>query len=107
MTLNAVEKWVNILQSCRSAPQVIATVRDYLSTWTPSEIGEIPEEAWPGDLSTSAEVSVAAVAAKFVELRYTDDSPARVSLQELGEVMSAASTRLGQIGSVLVPTSDP
>ncbi len=105
MTHATAEKWVSAIQACRSTQDVVATVQDYLDTWTPSEIGEIPRTAWPGEVSTPAEISVGAVAAKFEELRYVDDGPSRVSLQELGAVLSAASTRLGLLSSVLAPKS--
>jgi hypothetical protein len=98
MALPQVQRWVGRLLVAQSETAVIELVREYLDTWTPSEIAEIPEPSWPGMPSTKAEVLDAAVQAKMDELR-ADDGPGRVSLQELGEVLATASARFGQLNS--------
>jgi hypothetical protein len=99
MALPAVEKWVTRILGSQSEFEVITVVRQYLATWTPSEIAEIPERAWPGEVSAKSEICDAAVQAKIDELRCMDDGPMRVSLHELGEVLATASTRFGQLSS--------
>jgi hypothetical protein len=99
MAIEAVKHWVDRILGARNEEQVITTVAEYLATWTPSDIGEIPASAWPGQVSTKAEIMLAAVQAKMDELRYTLDDPAGVSLRELEEVLASASQRFGQLAS--------
>lgn len=100
MTLPTVRAWADRILLAQSEAAVIDFVREYLATWTPSEIGEIPRETWPGlEISTKAEVCDAAVQAKLEELRHPSDSVAAENLQELGQVLAVAVTRFGQLGS--------
>lgn len=93
------KQWIDRIRVARSAGQVVQLVRDYLATWTPSEIGEIPPAAWPGAVSSEEEITAAAVQAKFEELRFTEDSAARAAVHELVEILGAAASRFGQLSS--------
>src|SRR5688572_30152576 len=98
MTMSAVDKWLARLRVAQSEDAVIHIVREYLATWTPSDIGDVPATSWPGEATTKTEILNSAVQVKVDELRAVD-GPARVSMQELAEVLAAASARFGQLNS--------
>jgi hypothetical protein len=96
MTLPQVQKWIARLQGAQSDEAIVEIVGEYLATWTPSEIGEIPKASWPGEGRSKPELLNAAVQVKVDELR-AEEGPAQAMLQELGAVLAAASTRFGQL----------
>ena len=89
--------WFALLDSAKTPFEVVGVARDFLATWTPEELGRIPESCRPGKLRD--ETDIESLHGCLVEdyRRSRATGPALKSLQELTSFVVRASIRLAEL----------
>ena len=89
--------WFALLDSAKSPGEVLGVARDFMATWTPEELGRLPESCRPGKLRDGADIEElhACLVEEYRRSRAT--GPALKSLQELTSFMVRASIRMAEI----------
>jgi hypothetical protein len=85
--------WETQLQRAYTAEDVLAIVKDFLATWSPSEVGAMPEHLRPGRLRDSDDVALYA----FRLMSLPRSGVNSHILHRMTTFFTAASHRLSQI----------
>jgi len=94
-----VERCLARIQVAKDSDEVLAALKDYVRTWTPSEIATVPGSAWmEPDSLTGQTVCEHAVQLKVEELRHPGGE-GESSLHALARVFAAAALRFGYLES--------
>jgi len=90
------QSWIRDLDRARTEAEVVATTRDYLALWSPTELARFPEECRSIRIDTEADIARwrDKLAAGYARARDTD-APER--LQDLVTLVARASERLGEL----------
>jgi hypothetical protein len=90
--------WINQLDAAKSVAEVVSIVRDYIATWTPSEIARLPVPCRPAKIRDDTDI--ASLHERLaVEYRMTRASgDALTSLQILTSFVVRASVRIAELG---------
>lgn len=86
-------RWTSLLHGAASEQAVVSIVREYLQTWTPSELEPIPVLIDASRVDRSQDVSDLAVELTRAELKYDADDKVREVLKEIAAVMREAAAR--------------
>jgi len=89
--------WFRQIDDAKSSLEVVAITRDYLATWTPSEIARLPERCRPGRLrdETDVENLHGMLVEEYRTSRATGDD--LKALQELTSILVRASIRIAEL----------
>jgi hypothetical protein len=89
--------WFALIDSAKTPAEVLGVARDFMATWTPEELGRLPESCRPGKLRDADDIESlhACLVEEYRRSRAT--GPALKSLQELTSFMVRASIRLAEI----------
>ena len=85
--------WENRLQRSYTTEQVMSVVKDFVATWSPSELAALPEPLRPGRLRDSDDVGLYA----FKLASRPDLGANSHILLRMATFVTAASQRLSQI----------
>ncbi len=50
--------WYHLIDNATSTPEVVGVARDYIASWTPREIGLLPERCRPGKLRDAYDIEL-------------------------------------------------
>ena len=89
--------WFRQIDNAKGPLEVVAIARDYMATWTPAEIGRLPERCRPGKLRD--ETDIANLHAQLVEEYRTTRASGEdlKALQELTSFLVRASIRIAEL----------
>ncbi len=93
------ERWIPLLQSCSSEPELVRVLRDFLATIPPTQLASIPAGAGIASFESALDVAGIAVSLAREELLFSGDDPSRVTLNNVTSVFAAAAMRLAEIQS--------
>jgi hypothetical protein len=105
--MNRLDRWQPRIKNARSAQAIVAVMREYVSSWTPEQVAQLPADCRPSaDLDVQA-VSQWAVELTRCELKFAGDAAAAELLHDVKAVFVQASQRLAQLtAESLGPSSD-
>ena len=88
------DKWQNTITSAKTANEVVAAAKAFLSSWTPAQIAALPEGCRPGEMGTPDDVT--GYAFTLVQKGCAGDHQPPV-LNTMASFFAAASIRLSEI----------
>jgi hypothetical protein len=97
-------EWAAMMSTTQSEAHVLRMAAEYLATWLPSDLEQLPAECRTGRLQTVDDVGHLAVTFTQSELSTPPGTPAASTLASLALVFIAAQNRLRQLRS---PRFDP
>lgn len=86
-------RWTTQLHGASNEQAVVGIVREYLQTWTPSELEPIPVAIDPARLNSGQDVSDLAVELTRAELKFTGPEKTAETLKEITAVVREAAAR--------------
>ena len=92
-----VTTWEARLQRAYTTEDVVAVARDFIATWSPGELGVLPEHLRPGRFRDSDDVGLYAF--RLASCPDTSGGNARI-LQRMTTFFAAASRRLSEIFAI-------
>ena len=89
--------WFALLDSAKTPAEVLGVARDFMATWTPEELGRLPEACRPGKLRDANDIETlhACLVEEYRRSRAT--GPALKSLQELTSFFVRSAIRIAEI----------
>ena len=89
--------WFALIDSAKTPAEVLGVARDFMATWTPEELGRIPETCRPGKLRDANDIETlhACLVEEYRRSRAT--GPALKSLQELTSFFVRSAIRIAEI----------
>jgi hypothetical protein len=95
--------WYRRVDNAKSPLEVVAILRDYVATWTPEDIGRLPEACRPARLRDEQDVEL--LHARLVEAyRETRESGENLTaLQEMTGMVVRASIRIVEVADASKP----
>ena len=91
------ERWIPLLQSCESEPDLVRVLRDYIGSIPPNDLASIPAGAGIATFESAMDVAGIAVSLAREELLFSGDESARTMLNHVTAVFAAAAMRLAEI----------
>ena len=90
------QSWLKEIDRALTEAEVVATTRDYLALWSPTELARFPVECRQIRIDTQADIARwrETLAAGYERAREADGSERR---QDLVTLVARASERLGEI----------
>jgi len=90
------QSWIREIERAQTEAEVVATTRDYVSLWSPSELSQFPEDCRQIRIDTQADI--ARWRDKLTEGYARSRAPeSSERLQDLVSLVARASDRLGEI----------
>ena len=89
--------WFQQIDAAKSPNEVVAVTRDYLATWTPDELGLMPEPCRPGRVKDAQDIEHLHVHLVEEYGRNRLGGEALVSLQRMTSFIVRASVRIAQL----------
>lgn len=86
-------RWTSLLHGATNELMVVSMVREYLQTWTPSELEPLPVVIDALRVQTGQDVSNLAVELTHAELKYTGSDRVADTLREITTVVREAAGR--------------
>lgn len=86
-------RWTSQLHGASTEQAVVGIVREYLQTWTPSELEPIPVAIDPARLNSGQDVSDLAVELTRAELKFAGAEKTAETLKEITAVVREAAAR--------------
>jgi len=86
-------RWTSLLHGATNELMVVSIVREYLQTWTPSELEPMPVVIEALRVQTGQDVSDLAVELTRAELKYSADDRVAETLKEITTVVREAAGR--------------
>ena len=86
-------RWTSLLHGATTEAAVVSLVREYLQTWTPSELQAIPVLIEPASLNSGQDVSELAVEVARAEFKFTGEAHIADALREITAVLREAAAR--------------
>lgn len=97
--------WRTQLKASTTQEAVLTVVSQYLDEWKPEEIAALPRGAWPGMLTTKADVLAHALKLGAMHAAFAGEHRALAGLQELLLFFTHASVRSNQLAALLAEAS--
>lgn len=90
------QSWIREIERAQTEAEVVATTRDYVSLWSPSELAQFPEDCRQIRIDTQADIARwrDKLADGYARSRVPDGSE---RLQDLVSLVARANERLGEI----------
>jgi hypothetical protein len=85
--------WQERLARCRVEEEIIAVVRDYLATWSPLELVELPLKCRPSRMKDGDEITLLAFSLVQASCTETDNA----GLARMAAFFGAAATRRAEV----------
>lgn len=94
--MGAMQTWLKEIDRARTEAEVVATTRDYVALWSPTELAHFPEDCRTIRIDTQADIARwrDKLADGYVRAR-ASDVPER--LQDLVTLVARADERLGEL----------
>jgi hypothetical protein len=93
------------LKSAKTEEAVLAVARDYLASWTPEEIAQLPDGAWPHAPRSGAQLINAALAIGQLHSQFRANRAGLSLLQELLLFFTQGAVRFTQVARL--PSEPP
>ena len=89
--------WFRLIDNAKTAAEVIAITRDYLATWSPDDIAQLPRQCRPSRMKSVDDLD--SLHASLVEEYRTTrlEGDALASIQKLTSLVVRASVRVAQL----------
>lgn len=102
-------RWTSLLHGATTELMVVTLVREYLQTWTPSELEPLPITIDAQQIQTGQDVSDLAVEIARAELKYGSQDHVGETLSEITIVIREAAARFPRFSweAKLINTSHP
>ena len=98
------DDWRAPIQIASDLDQLVRIVREYLATWAPDQLANLPIEVGATALASAADIPARAVLAAQADLRCNGEEPTANLLREMALTLCAAASRLGFL--VTMPRKD-
>lgn len=86
-------RWTSLLHGATNEAAVVTIVREYLQTWTPSELESLPIAIDPDLLRSGQDVSNLAVELTHAELKFSGNERVAETLKEITAIVREAAGR--------------
>ena len=91
--------WRYTVDAAETERDLIEAVRDYLATWDPSELSELPESCRPGRVTSGEDVSDMAYKLSQLRLEFDGSVDQRAALDRMMGFFLHAASRFSKIAS--------
>lgn len=91
--------WLHALNSADSERDILETARDFLASWTPTEISRLPESCRPGRMGGGEDINEFAYRLAQQHLDFSGDREDRLLLERMMAFFVHAASRLAQVGA--------
>ena len=92
--MHRLERWRPIIQGATSEPQLLTVMREYCSSWLPSEIAKLPDGCPKCQVDGADDIAVLALEFTAYELKYDGPEEVKSMLRDMALVFTAASQHL-------------
>jgi hypothetical protein len=96
--------WRLTVDAAQSEKDLVVAVRDYLATWQPDELSQLPESCRPGRITSGEDIADMAFRLSQVRLGFEGAQDRREMLDRMTGFFLHASERFG---AILVANRDP
>lgn len=87
--------WHGRLHAARSEEDVVDVVRDFVATFSPQDLADVPTRLWPPKMRDASDVTDYAFV--LVRFRVDDEKSSSSTLDRLSAMFSDATVRISQI----------
>jgi len=91
--------WLHVLDGATSEHGIVVAAREYLATWTPEELGRIPENCRPGKVSDGEDIGEFAFRMSNAHLDFRGPPEDRQLIERLMSFFVHAASRYATIGA--------
>jgi len=95
--------WLFSLGAAESEREVVTAVRDYLATWQPAELSQLPESCRPPKITSGEDISDFAFKLSHAQLELEFTEEGRRLFDRLMSFFVSASDRVSQLASRRAP----
>jgi hypothetical protein len=90
--------WHRQIDDAKSVAEVVSIARDFLATWTPAELAQLPPDCRPGKIRDETDIAEihSRLAEEYRTTRASGDE--LTTLQVLTSFMVRASVRIAELG---------
>jgi hypothetical protein len=91
--------WLHVLDGASSEHDIVVATREFLATWTPEEIGRLPENCRPGKISDGEDIGEFAYRLSNAHLDFRGSPGDRQLLERLMGFFVHAAARFATVGA--------
>ena len=92
--MHRLERWRPVIQGATTEAQLLTVMREYCSSWLPSEISKLPDGCPKCEVVDTDDIQELALDFTAYELRYDGPDDVRSMLRDMALVFTAAAQHL-------------
>lgn len=95
--MHRLERWRPVIQGATTESQLLTVMREYCSSWLPSELSKLPAGAPKCEVGTADDIPALAVELTAYELKFDGPEEVRAMLRDMALVFTAAAQHMRRL----------
>jgi hypothetical protein len=92
--MHRLERWRPVIQGATTESQLLTVMREYCSSWLPSEISKLPDGCPKCEVADTDDIQALALDFTAYELKYDGSDEVKSMLRDMALVFTAAAQHL-------------